>query len=146
MTGPLNANLFVSTSTDDADFVVKLIDVFPDQPSEQENGKKMGGYQMLVRGDVMRARYRNSLEKPEPLTINDMNEVKFQLCDVNHTFKAGHKIMVQVQSSWFPLVDLNPQKFINIYSAKPEDFQKSKIKIFHSARYPSSIKFLELKK
>jgi hypothetical protein len=146
MTGPLNANLFVSTSTDDADFVVKLIDVFPDQPSEQENGKKMGGYQMLVRGDVMRAKYRNSLEKPEPLTINDMNEVKFQLCDVNHTFKAGHKIMVQVQSSWFPLVDLNPQKFINIYSAKPEDFQKSKIKIFHSARYPSSIKFLELKK
>ena len=101
---------------------------------------------MLVRGDVMRAKYRNSLEKPEPLTINDMNEVKFQLCDVNHTFKAGHKIMVQVQSSWFPLVDLNPQKFINIYSAKPEDFQKSKIKIFHSARYPSSIKFLELKK
>jgi len=146
MTGPLNADLFVSPSTDDADIVVKLIDVFPDQPSEQENGNKMAGYQMLIRGDVMRGKYRNSLEKPEPFVINDVNEVKFQLCDVNHTFKAGHKIMVQVQSTWFPLVDLNPQKFINIYTAKPEDFQKSKIRILHSARYPSGIKYLELKK
>jgi predicted acyl esterase len=106
----------------------------------------MGGYQMLVRGDVMRGKYRNSLEIPEPLIVNEVNEVKFQLNDVNHTFRAGHRIMVQVQSSWFPLVDINPQKFTNIYAAKPEDFQKSKIKFFHSSRYPSNIKYLELKK
>ena len=146
MTGPLTADLFVSTSTDDADFVVKLIDVFPDQMADQEGQNKMGGYQMMVRGDVMRAKFRNSLEKPEPLVVNDVNEVKFTLNDINHTFKAGHRIMVQVQSSWFPLVDLNPQKFTNIYAAKPEDFQKSRIKIMHSARYPSGVKYLELKK
>jgi len=146
MTGPLNANLFVSTSTDDADFIVKLIDVFPDQGPEVDNGVKMGGYQMLVRGDVMRAKFRNSLEKPEPLIVNEINEIKFQLCDVNHTFKAGHRVMVQVQSSWFPLVDLNPQKFTNIFTAKKEDFRKSRIKLFHTARYPSHLKFLELKK
>lgn len=146
MTGPLTADLFVNPSTDDADFVVKLIDVFPDQTPDPDGQNKMGGYQMLVRGDVMRGKYRNSLEKPEPLTINEVNEVKFTLNDVNHTFKAGHRIMVQVQSSWFPLVDLNPQKFTNIYAAKPEDFQKSRIKILHSARYPSGIKYLELKK
>jgi putative CocE/NonD family hydrolase len=146
MTGPLMADIFMMPSTDDADVVIKLIDVFPDEPSIQENGNKMGGYQMLVRGDVMRGKFRNSLEKPEPFTVNEINEVKFKLCDVNHTFKSGHKIMVHVQSSWFPLVDLNPQKFTNIYSAKAEDFQKSKIKIFHSARFPSGIKYMELKK
>jgi putative CocE/NonD family hydrolase len=146
MTGPIAANLFVVPSTDDADFVVKVIDVFPDLPAESENGNKMGGYQMLVRGEVMRAKFRNSLEKPEPMLPNEINEVKFQLNDVNHTFKAGHRVMVQVQSTWFPLVDLNPQKFTNIYGAKAEDFQKSKIKIVHSARYPSGIKYLELKK
>ncbi len=146
MTGPLNAELFVSPSTDDADFIVKLIDVFPDQGAEVDNSAKLGGYEMLVRGDVMRAKFRNSLEKPEPLTVNEVNEVKFQLCDINHTFKAGHRIMVQVQSSWFPLVDLNPQKFMNIFSARKEDFQKSRIKIFHTARYPSKVRFLELKK
>jgi putative CocE/NonD family hydrolase len=146
MTGPLNAELFVSPSTDDADFIVKLIDVFPDQGAEVDNSAKLGGYEMLVRGDVMRAKFRNSLEKPEPLTVNEVNEVKFQLCDINHTFKAGHRIMVQVQSSWFPLVDLNPQKFMNIFSARKEDFQKSRIKIFHTARYQSKVRFLELKK
>ncbi|HOY94846.1 MAG TPA: CocE/NonD family hydrolase, partial [Catalimonadaceae bacterium] len=146
MTGPLNAELFVSPSTDDADFIVKLIDVYPDQGAEVDNSTKLGGYEMLVRGDVMRAKFRNSLEKPEPLTINEVNEVKFQLCDINHTFKAGHRIMVQVQSSWFPLVDLNPQKFMNIFSARKEDFQKSRIKIFHTARYPSKVRFMELKK
>lgn len=147
MTGPLFADLFVSLSTDDADFVVKLIDVFPDNvPEKDASTEKMGGYQMLVRGDVMRGKYRNSLEKPEPLNTSDVNEVKFQLCDINHTFKAGHRIMVQVQSSWFPLVDINPQKFTNIYTAKPEDFQKSRIKIIHSSRYPSKIRYYQLRK
>lgn len=147
MTGPLLADLFVMLNTDDADFVVKLIDVFPDNMPEGEAGaEKMGGYQMLVRGDVMRGRYRNSLEKPEALSTTDVNEVKFQLCDINHTFKAGHRIMVQVQSTWFPLVDINPQKFVNIYTAKPEDFQKSRIKVLHNSRYPSKILFFQLKK
>lgn len=101
---------------------------------------------MLVRGDVMRGRFRNSLETPEPLSTTEVNEVKFQLCDVNHTFKAGHRIMVQVQSTWFPLVDINPQKFVNINTAKPEDFQKSRIKVLHTSRYPSQIKYFQLRK
>jgi len=146
LTGPLVANLFVSSTSEDADFIVKLIDVFPDQNTESANESKLGGYQMMVRGDVMRAKFRNGLDKPEPLVVNEINELKFELCDVNHTFKTGHRIMVQVQSSWFPLVDLNPQKLINIYTARPEDFQKAKIKIFHTARYPSHIKVFELKK
>lgn len=146
LTGPIEADFFVSSSSDDLDLVVKLIDVYPDQPSEGENGNRMGGYQMMVRGDVMRAKYRNSLEKPEPLVVNEVNPIKFKLNDVNHTFRAGHRIMVQVQSTWFPLVDLNPQKFTNIYTAKAEDFQKARIKIWHTSRYPSGIRYLELKK
>jgi predicted acyl esterase len=78
--------------------------------------------------------------------VNDINEVKFNLNDINHTFRKDHRIMVQVQSSWFPLVDLNPQKFVNISTAKKEDFQKAKIKLFHTARFPSHLKFLQLKK
>ncbi len=146
MTGPLVADLFLSSSTDDADFVVKLVDVFPDSENKKEGGIPMGGYQMMVRGDVMRSRYRKSLSKPEPLVVNDINEVKFNLNDINHTFRKDHRIMVQVQSSWFPLVDLNPQKFVNISTAKKEDFQKAKIKLFHTARFPSHLKFLQLKK
>lgn len=146
-TGPISAELFVSSSTDDADFIVKLIDVFPESMPEPDGGaEKLGGYQMLVRGDVMRGRFRNSLETPTPLVVNEVNEVKFQLCDINHTFRAGHRIMVQVQSTWFPLVDLNPQKFVNIYTAKPEDFQKSRIKVMHSSRYPSKVKYFQLRK
>jgi hypothetical protein len=146
MTGPLRAELFVSTSSDDADFVVKLIDVFPDSEPKRESGPPMGGYQMLVRGDVMRAKYRKSLSSPEPLVVNDINEIGFRLNDVNHTFQKGHKIMIQIQSSWFPLVDLNPQKFTNIYSAKKEDFQKARIKIFHNSRFPSRLSYRELRK
>lgn len=146
MTGPLLADLFVSSSSDDADFVVKLIDVFPDSEPRRESTVPMGGYQMMVRGDVMRGKYRNSLSKPEPLLANEVNEVKFQLNDVNHTFRKEHRIMVQVQSSWFPLVDLNPQKFTNIYSAGKADFQKARIKLFHTSRFPSRVAFRELRK
>jgi putative CocE/NonD family hydrolase len=146
MTGPLMADLFVSSSSDDADFVVKLIDVYPDSEPKRENSPSMGGYQMMVRGDVMRGKYRNSLSKPEPLVVNDVNEVKFQLNDVNHTFRKEHKIMVQIQSSWFPLVDLNPQKFTNIYAAGKADFQKAKIKLFHTSRFPSRLAFRELRR
>ena len=145
--GPLSADLSVSISTTDADFVVKLIDVFPDnfvyEPDEsgQQSNYVMGGYQMLVRGDVMRGRYRNSFEKPEAFEPGKISEVKFTMNDVGHTFKKGHCIMVQVQSSWFPLVDRNPQKFVDIYTCKDQDFQKATIKIHHSA---SNASFLVL--
>jgi len=142
--GPLYADLFASLSTTDADFVVKLIDVFPDDftyegPSATGVNYPVGGYQMMVRGEVMRGRYRNSFEKPEPFKPGNVEEVKFYLPDVAHTFKKGHRIMVQVQSSWFPLVDRNPQKFVNIYEADEKDFQKADIKIYHSAKYPSHL-------
>ncbi|MGZ3939684.1 MAG: CocE/NonD family hydrolase, partial [Flavisolibacter sp.] len=148
LAGPLYADLFASISTTDADFVVKLIDVFPDSfryaddmaPTRSLSGSyPMGGYQMLVRGEVMRGRFRKSFEKPEPFTPNKVEEVKFYLPDIAHTFKKGHRIMVQVQSSWFPLVDRNPQKFVDIYQAKAGDFQKAQVKIYHSNQYPSSV-------
>ncbi|MGZ3846129.1 MAG: CocE/NonD family hydrolase [Flavisolibacter sp.] len=148
LAGPLYADLFASISTTDADFVVKLIDVFPDNfryaddmaPTRSVSGSyPMGGYQMLVRGEVMRGRFRKSFEKPEPFTPNKVEEVKFYLPDIAHTFKKGHRIMVQVQSSWFPLVDRNPQKFVDIYQAKAGDFQKAQVKIYHSNQYPSSV-------
>jgi putative CocE/NonD family hydrolase len=144
LAGPLHADLFATLSTTDADFVVKLIDVFPDSfsykgPTPTGTNYLMGGYQMLVRGEVMRGKFRNSFEKPEPFTPGKTEKVNFYLPDVSHTFKKGHRIMVQVQSSWFPLVDRNPQKFVNIYEANDSDFQKADIKIHHSTQYPSSI-------
>ncbi|MFN0112626.1 MAG: CocE/NonD family hydrolase [Blastocatellia bacterium] len=143
LAGPMMADLFVSTTGTDADFVVKLIDVYPDDaPNNSPLGEKvkMGGFQMLVRGEVMRGKFRNSFSKPEPFTPGKTAEVKFNLQDVNHTFKAGHKIMVQVQSSWFPLVDRNPQKFVDIYNAADSDFQKATHRIFHSAKQSSHLK------
>jgi putative CocE/NonD family hydrolase len=142
--GPLYANLFASISTTDADFVVKLIDVFPDTfkyngPSPTGVDYPVAGYQMLVRGEVMRGKYRQSFEKPVPFTPGKVENVNFYLPDVAHTFKKGHKIMVQIQSSWFPLVDRNPQQFVNIYEASASDFRKSDIRIYHSNQYPSSI-------
>jgi hypothetical protein len=147
--GPLNADLFAAISTTDADFVVKLIDVFPNDFKYPENvavsngaangSYPMQGYQMLVRGEIMRGKFRKSFEKPEPFTPNKVEEVKFYLPDVAHTFKKGHRIMVQIQSSWFPLADRNPQTFVNIYETGDKDFQKADIKIYHNAQYPSSI-------
>ncbi len=140
--GPVVADLKVSISTTDADFVVKLIDVFPDDfeyPGTAVNNQRtagggyvMTGYQMLVRGEIMRGRFRNSFEKPEAFVPNQSTQVKYTLPDVAHTFKKGHRIMVQVQSSWFPLADRNPQKFVDIYHAKEDDFQKATIKIYHN--------------
>lgn len=150
LAGPLYADLFASISTTDADFVVKLIDVFPDA-FRYEGASSTGvdypvaGYQMLVRGEVMRGKFRNSFEKPEAFTPEKAEKVKFYLPDVAHTFKKGHRIMVQIQSSWFPLVDRNPQKFINIYEADDADFQKATIKIYHDAARPSSIMLPVLK-
>lgn len=144
VTGQLTANLQTAISTTDADFVVKLIDVFPDDFSygeEQNNNDSypMGGYQMLVRGEVMRGRFRKSFENPIPFSPNKIESVSFHLPDIAHTFKAGHRIMVQVQSSWFPLVNMNPQKFVNIYQAEENDFQSATIRIYHDAKHPSSI-------
>ena len=143
--GPVIAQLMTSISTTDADFVVKLIDVFPDDfkyPATYAGNDKdypMGGYQMLVRGEIMRGKFRNSFEKPEAFVPGKVTEVKWTLPDVAHTFKKGHRIMIQVQSSWFPLVDRNPQKFLDIYKADDSDFQKSTIKIFHDGVNASKI-------
>ncbi len=149
VTGIVTADLLVSISSTDADFVVKLIDVFPDNLSYNNVDiytdkdpvlvYPMGGYQMLVHGEVMRGKYRNSLEIPESFTPGKVERIKFNIGDVAHTFKKGHRIMVQIQSSWFPLVDRNPQKFVNIYEAKEEDFQKATIRIYHDTSNPSSI-------
>jgi putative CocE/NonD family hydrolase len=133
--GPVIADLLVSSSTTDADFVVKLIDVFPDDFQYEKplsNNYEMGAYQMLVRGDLFRAKYRNSFEKPEPLVPGKPTRVRFTLNDAAHTFKKGHRIMVQVQSSWFPLFDRNPQIFTDIYHAKKSDYRKATIRLYQN--------------
>jgi putative CocE/NonD family hydrolase len=148
LTGPITADLFVSTTGTDADYIVKVIDVFPadtKNTSGEEIRVPLGGYQMLVRGEVFRGRYRNSFEKPEPFVPGKVTEIKYEIPDVAHTFKKGHRIMVQVQNSWFPLVDRNPQKFVNIYKSSDSDFQKATHRIYHDAKYPSKIKVTVLK-
>jgi len=140
LAGPLTADLQVSISTTDADFVVKLIDVFPDNFKYTDTDKYvMNGYQMLVRGDIFRGRYRISFAKPEAFVPYKTTEVKYTLNDIAHTFKKGHRIMVQVQSTWFPLADRNPQQFIDIYHAKDPDFIKSTIRIHLSENAASKI-------
>lgn len=149
LAGSVIADLKVALSTTDADFVVKIIDVFPDdfkyagdvaQQGRTAGGSyPMGGYQMLVRGEIMRGRFRNSFENPEAFKPGKIETVKFELPDVAHTFKKGHQLMIQIQSSWFPLVDRNPQKFVNIYTANESDFQKATIKIYRDANYSSNI-------
>ena len=148
LTGPVLAKLVVSTTGSDADYVVKLIDVYPeDAPAPVPNPKNilMGGYQMLVRGEIMRGKYRNSFEKPEAMVPGLVTNVNYALPDVAHTFKKGHKIMIQIQNSWFPLGDRNPQKFMDIYQAEPSDFQKATHKIFHDVNNSSAITITVLK-
>jgi len=135
--GPIQAELFVSTSGTDSDWIVKLIDVFPDSILDED--KEMSGYQMMVRGDIMRGKFRNSLEKPEPFIPNKPTKVKFTLNDSHHTFLKGHKMMVQIQSSWFPLFDRNPQKYCDIYNADESDFQSVTNRIYHTKDYQSKI-------
>ena len=132
--GPVTANLSVSMSGTDADFIVKIIDVLPDPNHTQQ----------LVRAEVLRGKFRNSFEKPEPFVPNKITPVKLVLNDIAHTFPKGHKIMVQIQSSWFPLVDRNPQQFINIPEANETDFKKATIKIYHDDEHPSFIQVLQL--
>jgi hypothetical protein len=147
LAGPVKAALTVSTTGTDSDFVVKLIDVFPDDtldPDPNPKGIRMGGYQMLVRGEPMRARFRNSWERPEALTPNQPTKIEFVMPDACHTFRKGHRIMVQVQSSWFPLVDRNPQKFVNIYQARESDFQKATQRVYRAGQAGSHLKLTVL--
>lgn len=142
LAGPLDVRLFFSTTGSDADFVVKLIDVLPnDTPNPDPNprGMLMAGLQQMVRGDVLRGKFRNSFEKPEPFEAGKVTEVNFQLNDVLHTFKKGHRIMIHIQHSWFPLVDRNPQKFIDIGKAEASDFQKAIHRLYYGRQHPSRI-------
>lgn len=139
VTGPVLADIWTSMSTTDADFVVKLIDVFPDTLKGRENDVPLGGYQMLVRGEIFRGRYRESFENPKAFEPNQVTNVKFELPDIAHTFLPGHKMMVQVQSSWFPLADRNPQQFVNIYECADTDFVRSDITIWHNGSFESGV-------
>lgn len=140
--GPIEVELVVSTSSTDADWIVKIIDVYPDDaadPDPNPANVRMGGYQQLLRGDVMRGKFRNSYEKPEAFVPGKPTQVKFTMPDIFHTIRPGHKLMVQVQSSWFPLVDRNPQTFCDIYQAKEADFQKATHRVYHFAENGSKI-------
>ena len=143
--GPITAALKVSTSGTDSDFVVKLIDVYPgDYPNPDPNPLKveMGGYQQLVRGEPFRGKFRNSLAKPEPFTPDQPAKIEFAMPDVCHTFRPGHRIMVQIQSSWFPLVDRNPQQFLNIPTAKASDFRIATERVYRGGADGSRIRVL----
>jgi len=151
--GPVTVNLTVSTSGTDSDFVIKLVDVYPgDYPQPEpavapgqaparppSNEVRMGGYQQLVRGEPFRAKYRHSFEKPEPMPPGEPQTITFDLPDVYHAFRRGHRVMVQIQSSWFPLVDRNPQRFMDIPKAGPSDFQKAIERVYRGATRASSI-------
>jgi putative CocE/NonD family hydrolase len=147
--GPLRPELFVATTGTDADWVVKLVDVYPDgfkNPDFKEGGSPwdrtpnpMGGYQQLVRGEVMRGKFRDSLEKPAPFTPGQPTRVAWSMNDIFHTFQKGHRVMVQLQSTWFPLMDRNPQVFMDINKAVATDYQKATHTVFHDAARPSNL-------
>ncbi len=147
MAGPLTADLWVSMTGTDADFVVKVIDVYPDTStaiSPIQNDVVMPNYQMLVRGEILRGKFRNSFTNPEAFIPNQVTQVKVNLPDVAHTFKKGHKIMVQIQHSWFPLVDRNPNQFMDIFQAKKEDFIKNTHRLYFAKDKASKITFGKL--
>ncbi len=133
--GPLFADLWADLSTTDADFVVKLIDVFP-----SDAAGKLADYQMLVRGEIMPARYRNSFQNPKPMTVGQADLVSYELPGVFHTFLKGHRIMVQVQSSWFPLARMSPQQFVNPFTAKSEDYVPTTIRLHRSSERASRVR------
>ncbi|MEO8233315.1 MAG: CocE/NonD family hydrolase [Ignavibacteriota bacterium] len=142
--GPIIADLFVSTTGTDADFVVKVIDVYPDDENDPDPNPakvEMGGYERLVRTEIMRGKFRNSYENPEPFEPNKVTEVEINLNDAFHTFKAGHKIMIQVSSSYFPFFDVNPNTFCDIYNADKDKFVKAMVKIYHSKGFSSNVVF-----
>ncbi len=141
--GPLVADLRVSTSESDADWIVKLIDVFPDDTKDNRfvrPGKHLGGYQMMVRSEVMRGRFRENPTEPKPFVGGEPTTISLPLQDVLHTFQKGHRLMIQVQSTWFPLVDRNPQRYVdNIFLAQPGDFVRATHRVYRSVQQPSSI-------
>ncbi len=144
MAGPMQVSLSVATSGSDGDWIVKVIDVYPNDtpdPDPNPTGVRFGGYQQLLRGDVMRARFRDGFERPKALVPNQPVTLRFGLNDVLHTFRRGHRIMIQVQSSWFPLVDRNPQRFVDIYRATTRDFQPAWMRVYRDQRRPSFIDF-----
>jgi len=140
----------VSTSGTDSDFVVKVIDVYPDGYPDPDPAPgppspfaspytRMGGYQQLVRGEVFRGKFRRSFERPEPFEPNQVATIEYVMPDVFHTFRRGHRIMIQVQSTWFPLVDRNPQTFVTIPEATEADFQKATQRVYRNAAHPSRV-------
>jgi putative CocE/NonD family hydrolase len=144
LAGDVAANLFASTSGTDSDWVVKLIDVYPEDYPEDSS---LGGYQLMIANDVFRGRFRKSFEKPEPLVPNQVEEYTIDLHWINHCFRKGHKVQVQVQSTWFPVIDRNPQKYVeNIFKAKGEDFQPARQQVFRSPQYPSHVTIPLLRK
>jgi uncharacterized protein len=160
--GPIKVDMHVATTGSDADWVVKVIDVYPGDypaPTPAAGGAsgagggapaappaasavKMGNYQQLVRGEPFRGKFRNSFEKPEPFTPNHPAKVGFAMPDVYHTFRRGHRIMIHVQSSWFPLIDRNPQTFVDIPRATAADFKKATHRLHRSHQLPSSVTLL----
>jgi putative CocE/NonD family hydrolase len=141
VSGPVRAVLDVSTTGTDADWVAKLIDVYPSDVLGT-----MGGYQMLLTGDILRGKFRNSLSNPEPMVPNRVSHLEFELGDKNHTFLKGHRIMVQIQSSWFPMFDRNPQTFVDIYHARESDYQEATQKVYRSPANSSRIQLTVRKK
>lgn len=143
LSGAIKAKLQVATTGTDADWIVKVIDVFPPDAEDFEETQdylKMGNYFMMVRSEVMRGRFRNDFSKPEPFEPNVKTPVNIELQAVNHTFKKGHKLQIQIQSTWFPLLDLNPQTFVpNIYKAKAEDFKKQEHTIYGDSAIEFSV-------
>ncbi len=147
--GPIKVDFDVSTTGTDCDWIVKVIDVFPDDYDGGPNPdqlfsrggeeSRLGGYEMLVRGDVLRGKFRNSMSKPEPFTPGAVTPIHFEMNDIYHTFRKGHRIMIQVQSTWFPMIDRNPGKFLDIYHATAADFQKTVQRVYRSAAAPSHV-------
>jgi putative CocE/NonD family hydrolase len=158
LAGPVSPKLFVSTTGTDSDWVVKLIDVYPPDRSTpaaseaEDRGRDVGpptvrlaGYQQLVRGEPFRGKFRKSFEQPEPFVPGEVEALAFTMPDVNHVFRRGHRVMVQVQSSWFPLVDRNPQSFVDIPTAKPEDFKPATQRVVRSKAQPSGVEVYVLR-
>jgi putative CocE/NonD family hydrolase len=135
--GQVTAKLFASTTGTDSDWIVKLIDVYPEKVAQDW---RLSGYELMIADEVFRGRFRNSFEKPEPIEAGVVTPFTIDLHTANHVFKKGHRIMVQVQSSWFPVIDRNPQKFVpNIFEATEADFQPATQHIYRSQKFPSSV-------
>jgi uncharacterized protein len=142
LAGQVTAKLFASTTGSDSDWIVKLIDVYPQKYTDDW---KLSGYELMISDEIFRGRYRNSFEKPEPLKPGEVTPFTIDLHTRDHVFKKGHRIMVQVQSTWFPVYDRNPQNFVpNIFEAKASDYHKATQHIYRSRRFPSSVEIMTL--